>query len=156
MTPSRRRSLDSEPAIVEETVQVEARSVSLEQVHDALERFWVRLDQAGVTAPGSRWRLELATAIVEVAGNVIQYAYPVDVPERSLRLRLACYADRVEALFVDRGQPFAPDAPASPDLDDLPEHGRGLAMARAALDDLSYRRSDEGENLWRLVKRLPG
>ena len=157
MTPSRRRSLDSEPAIVEELVQVEAHPESLEQVHDTLDRFWVRVDQAGVTATSSRWRLELATAIVEVVANVIQYAYPVDAAERPLRLRLASYTDRVEALIVDRGQPFAPEATAfPPSLDELPEGGLGLAVARAALDDLSHRRSEAGENVWRLVKRRPG
>jgi hypothetical protein len=43
-----------------------------------------------------------------------------------------------------------------PDLDAilaLPEHGRGLTIARAALDSLEYDRTTSGENHWKLTKQ---
>jgi anti-sigma regulatory factor (Ser/Thr protein kinase) len=36
----------------------------------------------------------------------------------------------------------------------LPEGGYGLALARAAVDQLDYERTPDGINRWRLVKRF--
>lgn len=44
---------------------------------------------------------------------------------------------------------------AALDPEALPEGGWGLALARAALDDLAYSRAGD-ENRWVLVKRLDG
>ena len=142
--------------MVEETLRTEARAESLEQVYDALECFWARLERAGLSASGQRWQLELATATVEVVANVIEHAYSTDAADRPLGVRLAFFADRAEALIVDRGRPYTPDPIGSPpDLDELPEGGWGLVVARAAVDELSYGRSEQGENRWRLLRRLP-
>ena len=75
-----------------------------------------------------------------------------------MRLRVRAYPDRVEAHFNDDGVVFveqpAPDVGAEYDPLDLPESGRGLTIAQAYVDQLDYRRTAEGSNEWRLVKRF--
>jgi anti-sigma regulatory factor (Ser/Thr protein kinase) len=47
-----------------------------------------------------------------------------------------------------------PPSPPDPDaILALPEHGRGLTIARAALDSLEYDRTTSGENHWKLTKQ---
>jgi serine/threonine-protein kinase RsbW len=55
---------------------------------------------------------------------------------------------------------LADDGDAVPDLSDEDglvathaEHGRGVALARAALDELEFARAGD-RNTWRMVKRL--
>lgn len=75
-----------------------------------------------------------------------------------MRLRLNVYADRVEACFTDWGLAFndssRPPEVVGDDVFAVPEGGYGLAIARAALDRLDYRRTPRGTNSWRLVKRF--
>jgi anti-sigma regulatory factor (Ser/Thr protein kinase) len=62
------------------------------------------------------------------------------------------------AQFTDRGVAWEPGSePVTPDPLDLPEGGLGLAVARGALDELTYRREPNGTNVWRLIKWItPG
>lgn len=128
-------------------------------MHAALDRFWAALDGALPQPPDSRWRMLFTTAVVEIAANIARHAHPPEMPPRWMRLRLFAYPDRVEARFSDRGIPYGlplePTLPA-PDLDvlDLDESGRGMAITRAAVDELHYRRTRSGANSWRLVKFL--
>ena len=131
---------------------------ALPLVHATLERFW---HAAGTTAARSfdpDWRNRFVSAVGEVAANIVRHAYPADTERGSLRFRLRLYPDRVVASFADWGVAFAdPSEPRGllePDLLELPEGGYGLALARAALDRLDYRRTPGGMNCWRLVKRL--
>ncbi len=135
------------PAVVEE----------LPAVHAALERFWKAVDSTGEDAPGLTARLNFATAVVEIATNIVRYAYPAAVPRGDVCLRLRLYYNRVEARLSDRGIRYTPSSPSElPELDetDLPEGGFGLALAALALDHLQYRRTPTGTNCWRLVKRF--
>jgi len=124
-----------------------------------LDHFWEVVEAAG-RSPSSAWRAELETAVMEIVGNVVRHAYPPGHKPGNVKLRLRLYADRVEALVTDRGVPFDEPAPKRP-LDTgaplaLPERGYGLAVARAAVDQLDYSRRARGSNRWRLVKRLRG
>jgi anti-sigma regulatory factor (Ser/Thr protein kinase) len=148
-----------------------ARVTELGLVHAALDRFWVALAAVGAQAqPSVVWRMQFATAVAEIAGNIAAHAH-VSEPVGTLRLRLSAYPDRVEARFSDRGAPYAlPLQAALPppsdhreqalldayELDDLVERGRGLAITRAAVDELHYRRTPTGRNHWRLMKRFVG
>jgi serine/threonine-protein kinase RsbW len=95
---------------------------------------------------------------MEIAVNVVRYAYPPGHKPGNIKLRLRLYDDRVEALLTDRGVPFEepadPTSPAEIDLLDPAEGGYGLSVARTAVDCLEYSRSARGANRWRLVKRL--
>jgi serine/threonine-protein kinase RsbW len=147
-----------------------ARVTELAQVHAALDRFWLALAGSDTTArPTGVWRMQFATAVAEIAGNIVAHAHQGE-PAGTLRLGLRAYPDRVEARFSDRGAPYAlPLQAALPpqehveqalldayELDELAERGRGLAITRAAVDELHYRRTPTGRNHWRLMKRFVG
>ena len=86
----------------------------LGQVHAALERFWAAADQALPHPPDTAWRARFATAVAEIAANIVEHAYPPGMPAGRLRLRLRAYPTYVEAQFCDAGIPFQPWASAAP------------------------------------------
>ncbi|WP_052437035.1 ATP-binding protein [Georgenia sp. SUBG003] len=88
------------------------------------------------------------TAVIEVAGNVVEHGRPEG--RVVYRFRLAVLPDRVVAR-LEAGQEVDGD-PGAPGLPDpLAEQGRGLALTRAVLDEFSYERLD-GTNVWHLVR----
>ena len=106
-----------------------------------------------------RWKLEFVTACAEICSNVIKHAFAESSQPGTMVLRLRLYRNRVEAEISDDGAFFDEesahgDPPPGPDAD-LSESGRGLQVARALLDTLQYRRSQESNNNWLLVKILP-
>ena len=152
--------------LVAVALAMSASVTELEWVHAALERFWVALAAGTAAQPSAVWRMQFATAVAEIAGNIAAHAH-MSEPAGTLRLRLSAYPDRVEARFSDRGAPYAlPMQAALPtsaqaeldscdvELADVPERGRGLAITRAAVDELHYRRTPTGRNHWRLMKRF--
>jgi anti-sigma regulatory factor (Ser/Thr protein kinase) len=143
------------------SVGAHATPEALLVVHDLLARFWEAVAQANLPSPSGQ-RARFATAVVEIGGNIIRYAYPSG-QAGGLELRLRAWPDRLEARFSDRGIRYEPPVVASlpPTLASgdaatapLPEGGFGLAIARATLDALDYDRSPDGENHWTLVSRL--
>ncbi len=143
--------------LVEETLEAPARTEELAALHAVLDRFWAAVEQALPQPPPEQWRLGFATAIAEIAANIMRHAYPERAAPGALSLRLQAYSDRMEATFTDWGIPFAPPAagetpPAGRET--LAEGGYGLALVRATVDRLDYDRSPAGENHWRLVKHL--
>ena len=132
----------------------------LDSLHSGLERFWVRADGVTSGVPDVTSRLRFMTAVGEIAANIICHAYRPATVENKIRLRLRLYGDRIEARLTDRGTVFTGSldstiAPAS-DPADVPESGRGLAVAKAAVDELLYQRSPDGTNLWTITKNLGG
>lgn len=116
----------------------------LEDLHDLVER--VGRDNVHVS-PGDLALLE--TAVIEIAGNVVEHGRP----EGRVRwtFSLSVHADRLEAVLADDGLAVSALEGAMPDV--MAESGRGLALARRALDSLDYDRVD-GTNRWRLVRAL--
>ena len=113
------------------------------------------VDTLAPAAPTTRWRDLFRTAVAEIAANVIRHSYPPSGTSRPLELQLLVYPDQLVALFADSGVAWeSAGEPAPPDPLDLPEGGLGLAVARGALDELSYRREPDGRNVWRLVKHF--
>lgn len=91
-------------------------------------------------------------ALAEIGANVLLYGRPTNGPDSAVEYELELHDDVLEATFADLGPPphnqLARGMP-----EPLSESGRGLAIARQALDELAYSR--EGKvNRWRLVKRL--
>lgn len=155
----RRRSLDTNAAILaEETVATTAVAENLGKLHEALERVWVMAGQALLQPLDPVWQGEFSTALAEIGANIVRHAYPATGVPGPVCLRLRLYTDRVEARFADYGIPYVLSDRPEPLVDDdilaLPEGGYGLALARAALDQLHYRRTAAGTNCWRLVKRF--
>lgn len=136
-------------------LSVPARPESIELVHPALEQLWSTHEDITI-----RDRIRFETAVVEIFANVVEHAFRADAghspPDgRRLELTLCTEGDRVEALFTDNGLPAELDLSRITMPDEEAESGRGLAMALAALDDLSYERED-GRNRWRLTCRVGG
>ena len=139
-----------------ETLAEQATPAALATVHAALDRAWEALDTLAPAPPTSRWRDLFRTAVAEIAANIIRHAYPPSGAARPFELRLQVYHDRLVARFADTGVAWEPaEEPAVPDPFDLPEGGLGLAVARGAVDELSYRREPNGTNVWQLVKHFP-
>jgi anti-anti-sigma factor len=139
-------------------VECVARPDQLEIIHEALARFW-----AGMRAPPpDEPRMLFEIAISEIASNIVKHARP-----QVMHLWLAASGDEITADFWDTGLLWIPpdetgepeplDEPADldelDDLERLAERGRGLSIARAALDHLHYQR-DGTTNRWRLLKRM--
>ncbi|MCW2582911.1 MAG: hypothetical protein JWQ53_1701 [Klenkia sp.] len=140
---------------VEHVLRVNARPESLEQVHELLAALWA--DDAMPTLD----RMHFDTAVAEVAANIVEHA--TRGQDVTLVLRVSGWPDRVEARFEDDGAEAHVDLaaaamPGSGDPDDLDavlalaEDGRGLALARAAVDELVYER-EGSTNRWFLVRR---
>ncbi|MVA76783.1 ATP-binding protein [Auraticoccus sp. F435] len=118
---------------------------SLEELHELLER--VGTEHPQVAAEDL---MMLETALVEVAANVIDHGRPAG--SVLWTVRLAVRDDRLECLLSDTAQPADVDlGAASLPEDPESEHGRGLVLARAALDRLEHVRV-AGGNVWRLVR----
>jgi serine/threonine-protein kinase RsbW len=151
-----------EQALLELRRTVAATPEQLGALHALLECFWTRLGRQQGGPPERRGYLAFSTAVIEIGTNIVRHAYAGQAVPGPLQLRLRATSSALEAQFTDCGLPFRPP-PASPVLtegtaapDAAPaEGGYGLALARAALDQLSYARTKEGRNRWRLVRRLP-
>jgi serine/threonine-protein kinase RsbW len=143
MRPSKRPSRATEPP-VEHVEEHELTRDHLEAVHGALARFWSLLHEP----PDEKWRLLFEIAVAEIAANIVEHANP---PSITIRLRQA--ASSVVAEFTDSGTGWTGTPGPAALLDELDERGRGLAMAEAAVDEVSYSRQGR-TNRWRLTKNF--
>ena len=115
----------------------------LEELHEMLHR--VSTEHPAVD-PTSFMLFE--TAVTEIANNVIEHGKP----EGEVRWRFAIdvTSDQLAATLSDNGQTFTGSLDTEmPDV--LAEGGRGLALARSMVDQLTYERND-GVNLWHLSR----
>jgi serine/threonine-protein kinase RsbW len=91
------------------------------------------------------------TAVIEVAGNVVEHGRPAGRVAWSFRIEIR--PDQLEASLSDSGEEYpggtwGTQMPTDP----MQENGRGLALATAVLDSLSYDRRGEA-NHWRMTRR---
>jgi serine/threonine-protein kinase RsbW len=126
-------------------VTVPAEPDGLEHLHglfDRARRDWPAVD-------GTDFDL-LETAIIELAGNVARHGRPTGATD--VTLSISVHEPALEATLVDAGARFDVDL----DTVDLPpemeEAGRGIAMARMAVDELGYDHVD-GVNTWHLLRK---
>lgn len=150
----------SKTPLYEERLTVSLDDTAFAAVHDALHRFWRRASNLLPATEQPGWRLEFATALMEVAANIFRHAYAPQQRPASFSLRLCLFPDRAEAVLTDSGVALSVRLPVGPlpdpldlDVEELPEDGMGLAVAQAALDELAYRRQGKS-NVWRLAKRI--
>jgi serine/threonine-protein kinase RsbW len=122
-----------------------AEPASLERVHDLLGLVWV---QHPDVSADDRMRFELA--VTEIAGNIVEHAG--DPGPIEFQLGVLVYPDRLEARFLDPGRRMVVDFSSVAMPDGLAESGRGLALALAVSDELTYR-NDGAANHWLIVRR---
>jgi serine/threonine-protein kinase RsbW len=116
-------------------------------LHQSIERLRSALGRAEDDRP----LMLFETALGEIGGNVLTHGRPPGT-DRAVEYALRLDGTTVVASLTDSGSPVHEHlARAMPGHDS--ETGRGLAMARALLDELGYER-DGDVNRWRLVKRL--
>ncbi len=141
--------------------EAEASVDGMDAVHGLLARYWVAAQEALPSPPDGPWKALFDLAVVEIAANIVRHAYPAWETRATFRLSLRCFPDHMEALLIDRGVPYVPPhVVARPDMSeavDVPDldHGWGLPIIHAAVDRIEYEHSPEGENRWRIDKRMP-
>ena len=124
---------------------------SLELVHELLEKVWE--SEAGIDLMA---RIRFETALIEVASNIIEHSRPAASDPIQFELELECSPERLYAEFHDNAKPAGIDLSATPPPEDLSSlgkissSGRGLALAKVALDEFSYAKLDAG-NKWTLL-----
>ena len=93
---------------------------------------------------------EFISAFSEIFNNISIHAY-----ERSdqgeVRIEINPSTDRLIVVITDHGKSFDIDSVPPPALDELPEGGMGIHIARACLDELTY--TPGSPNTWRLSKQ---
>ena len=123
------------------TLEDRADLPCIERVHDLVDEAWARVPDV---EPRDRYRFE--TAVIEVAGNIVEHGGP-DV---RLRLWLLVRPEKVEAQFRDTGRPVDLETALLRLPDPMAEAGRGIALARAAVDEVTYERTGS-TNRWRVL-----
>ena len=88
------------------------------------------------------------TAVIEIANNVVEHGRPPGTIRYSFVLDVD--SDKLLGHLSDGGPPLEESERAMPDIHS--ENGRGLALARVALDDLEYERVGD-HNEWTMVRR---
>jgi anti-anti-sigma factor len=135
---------DAPPAAVDLALGMHDPAAQLDALHEGLSRFLESLSRP----PPDEWRMLFELAVSEIAANIIEHARPP-----SVHIHLGVQAGSIIAEFTDAGRGWdGPPGPAQV-VDQLLERGRGLSLARTALDEMAYERTGQ-TNRWRLSKRL--
>ncbi len=94
-------------------------------------------------------------ALQEICANIVDHAYAGCGGQIEMVMAVLQTPWRLVIDLSDTGRPFNPETEVTPDLDEVHEGGYGLFLARALLDEVSYR-IHAGRNHWHLVKQLEG
>ncbi|MDT0117590.1 ATP-binding protein [Microbacterium sp. PRF11] len=133
--PAARRSLET--AVAPE---------SLDAVFDLLAQWWPEVGEVPAVT-----RLGFETAVIEIAGNIVEHSRG-DAAARRFTLELFADAEVLAATFRDDGDPPLLDLDAVRMADEDEVSGRGLALASATVDDVALRR-DGDRNVWTLESK---
>lgn len=117
---------------------------TLDEVEDILDRMW----SVNFHVPGAV-RIEVGIAAAEIAANIVEHAgadYPV-----WMRMEARVGLNEVRVDFTDNGAPIQVELEQVRLPHEMAETGRGLALAQAVLQTLSYRCN--GLNHWTLVSK---
>jgi len=122
---------------------------ALSEIHRALNKMWARHREIP-----SAVRSAMATGVAEIGANIVEHAGSSGpVP---LRMVIEVTPGSVTVVFTDGGDAVKVDLDALSLPDASAKHGRGLALAAAVLDQLTYRRRGTC-NQWTLVSHIgPG
>ncbi|MEO7071914.1 MAG: ATP-binding protein [Rhodanobacter sp.] len=112
-------------------------------------------ERAGADAD-SRFALRLA--VEESFSNIMQHGYGAD--GGPVTVQLHAQHDRISVTLRDRAPAFVPEQVPAPDLaaswQQRKVGGLGWHLVRQVMDEVSYERDAEGENVLTLVKYLSG
>ncbi len=124
-----------------------AEREALDEIEQTLSGLWVQHPWV----PGEI-RTGLGIAVSEIAANIIEHA--TKGLERPVQLQMWAQVRDHDVIieFTDDGIPTLVDLADLETPHELAEGGRGLLLAQAVLDQLTYQRTD-GVNHWTLVSR---
>lgn len=92
------------------------------------------------------------SAFMEIYNNIALHAYSGSSGGGAIEVTATVTAAALAIEIRDTGSVFDLSAVPIPALDELPEGGMGLHIARTMLDEMSYHPGPP--NVWRLSKRL--
>jgi len=121
-----------------------AHPAALDQIEQTVADLW-----KSHTYVPDHIRLHLRIAITEIVANIVEHA--TKGLDRPVRLEMSAHVrtKQVHIQFTDDGIPN-PVHPADVKMPaELAERGRGIPLAKAVLDQLSYDRAEE-RNQWTL------
>ena len=95
----------------------------------------------------------LTLAVGEALANIIRHSYENRYDQK---IEFDCFVDeeQMEFTLLDQGEPPDPAKICTQPVDELALSGRGTHLIKAIMDDVSYKRVSEGNQL-KLIKRLP-
>lgn len=134
--------------------QPEVRQLETRAGPDALGEFEQVLTEMWAIHPHvpDPVRTQVGIAAGEIGANIIEHAAG-GLPVRVV-MRVRVLPNQVWVEFTDEGHPLTVDLSAVCLPDELAERGRGLALAQAVLERLSYERN--AANHWTLVSKTFG
>lgn len=95
-------------------------------------------------------RTQMGIAVGEIGANIIEHA-AAGQPIR-MWMQMTVLPNEVWVKFTDEGVPLRVDLSTVHLPDEMAERGRGLALAQAVLDQLTYERN--AMNHWTLFKQF--
>jgi serine/threonine-protein kinase RsbW len=97
-------------------------------------------------------RFNVRVALSEALANAILYGNCCD-PKKSVDLRVAFGAERIECEITDEGPGFDPDSVPDPTAPERiqAEDGRGLFLIRHLMDEVRF--NEKGNSVWMTVRR---
>lgn len=133
---------------IERSLLADVSLESVEAVHDLLLEWF---EEVGDVDPRVRFAFE--TAVVEIAGNIVEHTVAARGAEgRHFTVELVADEAALTATFQDDAQPAELDLSAVTMAEEGAEDGRGLALALASVDRLEYRH-EGGRNIWSIECR---
>lgn len=117
---------------------------TLEEIGRTLDRMWSVHDHVPESV-----RTQVAIAVGEIGANIIEHAHSLRAVRLCMDVHVMPTEVRIE--FLDDGQPCDVDVTAMQMPDEMAERGRGIALAKAVLALLEYRRGEV--NHWTLVSK---
>ncbi len=98
-----------------------------------------------------RFDIDFISAFMEIFNNIAVHAYR-RTGDGDVELAISVLPGELTVEIKDFGVPFDLSRVPVPDLDQLPEGGMGIHIARTMLDEMVYEPGPP--NLWRMIKRI--
>lgn len=127
------------------TIDTVARPQALAEIQCCLDDLWSSHSEVPDDV-----RTHISVAAAEIATNIIENA--AGGPPVRLQMQLCLTPEQIEVTFTDDGTAALVDLKSVALPGELADRGRGLAIAKELLDELSYRR-DGIRNQWKLARR---
>jgi len=131
-----------------QVLETSAGAHALDEIEGFLEKTWAEHQHVPPAV-----RLQMGIAAGEIGANIVEHA-ALGQQQVRIRMEVSVLADTVRVVFIDDGAPAEVDLDKVSLPDDMAERGRGLALAQAVLDELSYRRTTCNE--WTMVSKRFG